>query len=716
MNDLVVSYSKTGVVGVIKINNPPVNVMNQEVIDGIEHNVKVGEQDEEVKALVLLAEGRTFISGADISVFRKQGSKLRPHSMLTALENCRKPTICAMHGTAYGGGLETAMACHYRIALASTQIAHPEAKLGTVPGAGGTQRLPRLAGVAKAIEMCTEGNPIGANEAFRFGILDLIVEKDLLKNALDFAAELIAQNKQPRRTRDLREKLGDEQINEPIFAAARELARKKHRGRTAPLRAIDAIEAATKLPFDEGIRFETELAHETLSSEQSQALIHVFFAEREISKVPGVTKDTPILKVRKAAIVGAGNMGSAIAMAYANAGIPVILKDASHEALARGLARIWRTYERAARKGRLTTEQAKQRFGLIRHALTYQDFLDVDIVLEAVFEDMYLKKQIFAELDKVCKPEAILATNTSWLDVDQIALATTRTERVVGHHFFTPANVMPLMEIVRGKTTSNEVIASSLDLSKRLRKIGVLVGNWRGFAGNRMYHKYQREAQLLLEEGARVEEVDEALYDFGMEIGPFASSDHLGLDVAWWRIREEYKEQGIPGMRYPLVADRLCEMGRFGQKTGAGWYQYCPGDHTPIPDPEVQAIIEGCSKAAGIKRRSIAPEEIVERTVYALINEGAKILGEGNDVGLKAIAIDVLFIKGYRLFPAHRGGPMWFASSMGLKKIYERIREFERQFGAQWAPAPLLRHLAEEGKTFQDFDRALALKLKAQNK
>ena len=714
MNNSVVSFSRMGAVGIITINNPPVNVMNQAVIDGIEHSVKVGEQDEQVKALVLIAEGRTFISGADISVFRKQESKLRPHPMLTALEACRKPTICAMHGTAYGGGLETAMACHYRIALASTQIAHPEAKLGTVPGAGGTQRLPRLAGVAKAIELCTEGNPIGAAEARKFGIVDKIAERDLLKTAMDFAADLIKQNKPPRRTRDLTEKLGDEQTNAPIFAAAREQTSKRHRGRMAPLRAIDAIEAATKIPFEEGIRFETKLANETLGSEQSRALIHVFFAEREISKVPGVTKDTPVLKVRKAAIVGAGNMGSAIAMAYANAGIPVILKDASHEALARGLARIWRTYERAVRKGRITTEQAKQRFGLIQHALTYQGFSDVDIALEAVFEGMYLKKQIFAELDKVCRPETILATNTSWLDIDQIALATTRPERVVGHHFFAPANIMPLMEIVRAKATSNEVIASSLALSKKLGKIGVLVGNWRGFAGNRMYHKYQREAQLLLEEGAQVQEVDAALYDFGMEIGPFASSDHLGLDVAWWRIREEYKEREIPGMRYPLVADRLCDMGRFGQKTGAGWYQYRPGDHTPIPDPEVQAIIEDCSKAAGIKRRSISREEIVERTVYALINEGAKILGEGSDVGLKAISIDVLFIKGYRLFPAHRGGPMWFASSVGLKKIYERILEFERQFGTQWAPAPLLKQLAEEGKTFQDFDKDVALKLKGQ--
>jgi 3-hydroxyacyl-CoA dehydrogenase len=712
MNDPVVAFSRIGAVGIITIKNPPVNVMNQAVIGGIEQSVKVGEQDEQVKALVLIAEGRTFISGADISVFRKQESKLRPHPMLTALEDCRKTTICAMHGTAYGGGLETAMACHYRIALASTQIAHPEAKLGTVPGAGGTQRLPRLAGVAKAIEMCTEGNPMGAAEALQCGILDQIVEKDLLKSSLDFAAELIAQNKPPRRTRDLSEKLGDERTNAPIFAAAREQATKRHRGRTAPLRAIDAIEAATKLPFEEGIRFETELAHETLQSEQSQALIHVFFAEREISKVPGVTKDTPVVKVRKAGIVGAGTMGSAIAMAYANAGIPVILKDASHEALARSLARIWRTYERAVRKGRLTPEQAKQRFGMIRHTLTYQGFSDVDVAIESVFEDMYLKKQIFTELDRVCKPEAILATNTSWLDIDQIASATTRPERVVGQQFFAPANIMPLMEIVRGKATSNEVIASSLALSKKLGKIGVLVGNWRGFAGNRMYHKYQREAQLLLEDGAQVQEVDAALYDFGMEIGPFASSDHLGLDVAWWRIREEYRDLEIPGLRHPLVADRLCDMGRFGQKTGAGWYQYRPGDHTPIVDPEVQAIIEDCSKAAGIKRRSIAPEEIVERTVYALINEGAKILGEGSDVGLKAVAIDVLFIKGYRLFPAHRGGPMWFASSVGLKKIYERIREFERQFGTQWTPAPLLKHLAEEGKTFQDFDKAIALKLK----
>jgi 3-hydroxyacyl-CoA dehydrogenase len=700
MNELVVQ-SRARDIGIITINNPPVNALSPGVPEGIIAALASLQKDAAISGIVLIGGGRTFIAGADIKEFEKitSGQKQRNAGLtplLQALEECAKPVVCAIHGTAFGGGLETAMACHYRVAVASAQVGQPEVKLGLIPGAGGTQRLPRLAGVARAAEMCTMGEPVPAPEALQAGILDKIVAGDLLEGAIAFARALAARDEPPRKTCDLTEKLNDPKANAQALHEARAMINERARGLFAPPKALDAIEAATRLPFEEGMRKETELFQECLFSEQSRALIHVFFGERVVAKVPGIDKDVPLVPIRQAAVVGAGTMGGGITMAYANAGIPVILKEISQEALDRGLNIIRKNYAATVAKGRLSQQQMDERLARIQPTLSYERFAEADIVVEAVFEEMALKKKTFAELDRAARPDAILVSNTSTLDIDEIASVTPRPQQVIGHHFFSPAHVMRLLEIVRGNASSAAVIATSLALAKRLGKVGVVVGNCRGFVGNRMYGPYQREAQFLLEEGARVEEVDAALVDFGMAMGPLAVGDLSGLDVSW-RIRKEYRHLEPAGLRVPLVADRLCEMGRFGQKTGAGWYRYEPGKRAPLTDPDVQKLIETSARAGGIARRAIGREEIVERTLYALINEGAKILEEG--FAARAVDIDIIYINGYG-FPAYRGGPMWYADTVGVKNIYERIRTFEKQHGDLWKPAALLRQLAEAGRTF----------------
>ncbi len=705
MSDLV-SLTKDGDVAVITINNPPVNALSPGVPEGIKESVQAAEKDDSVKAIVLIGGGRTFIAGADIKEFGKMTSGAKDRGpginpILEVVENCKKPIVCAIHGTAFGGGLETAMACHYRVAAPTALVGQPECKLGIIPGAGGTQRLPRLAGVAVAAEMCAFGNPVPAKHALSAGIVDKIIEGDLLSGAVAFARELAAAGKPPRRTRDLTEKLSDKAANEQSLAAVRGEIKKRSRGLLAPARAVDAVEAATQLPFDEGLAKEAELFKECLFSDQSKAMIHVFFGERAVAKVPGIAKDTPIVEIKKAAVVGGGTMGGGITMNYANAGIPVLFKEVSQEALDKGLATIKKNYAATVAKGKLTQADMDKRMALIEPVLTYHKFKEADIVTEAVFEGMELKKTVFAELEKATRPDCILASNTSTLNVDEIASATSRPEMVIGHHYFSPANVMRVIEIVRGKKSSDSVIATSMALAKRLGKVGILVGNCRGFVGNRMFHHYQREAQFLLEEGARVEEVDAPLYEYGMAMGPLAVGDLAGLDVGW-RIRKEYKHLEPEGIRQPLVADQICEIGRYGQKTGAGWYKYEAGSRAPIPDPQVQAIIEKAAAEAGITRRQISKDEIIERTLYALVNEGANILEEG--IALRAVDIDMLYILGYG-YPAHRGGPMWYADTVGLKKVYDKICQFEKEHGSLWAPAPLLKQLAESGKTFADYDK-----------
>jgi 3-hydroxyacyl-CoA dehydrogenase len=701
MGDLV-TFAKSGNIGVITVNNPPVNALSPGVPEGISESIDQLQKDDGLNAAVLIGGGNTFIAGADIKELAKmaagkpRGAGLLP--LLLKIEDCRKPVVAAIHGTALGGGLETAMACHYRVAVRSAKVGQPEVKLGIIPGAGGTQRLPRLAGIAKAVEMCSEGNPIAAQEAFASGIIDKLIEGDLLTGALAFAREIVARP--TPKTRERHDKLGAREQNALIFTAARENARKKQRGLMAPLAAIDAVEAATTLRFDEGSQAEQRLFADCLVSPQAKALMHVFFAEREVAKIPDIPKDTPLIPVMTAGVVGAGTMGGGISMVLANAGIPVLVKEADQAALDRGIANIQKNYANSVKRGRFTQQFVDERRKLIQPTLSLAGFSGVDLVIEAVFEGMALKKEVFAELDKICKPEAILASNTSTLNIDEIASATDRPQFVIGTHFFSPANVMRLLEIVRGKATGKEVVATCMQLSKKLGKVGVLVGNCRGFVGNRMFHPYVRESVFLLEEGASVQEVDSAIYDFGMAMGPLAVGDLAGLDVGW-RIRKEYRHLEKPGIRQPFAGDRLCEMGRFGQKTGAGWYTY-DENRRAIPDPALTALVRKWAVEAKIPQRQISREEIVDRCLYALVNEGARILEDG--YALRAGDIDIIYINGYG-FPAHRGGPMWYADTVGLKNVYSRVLEFHKQHGELWEPAPLLKQLAEQGTTFADYSK-----------
>jgi 3-hydroxyacyl-CoA dehydrogenase len=702
MTDLV-QLTKDDGIAIITINNPPVNALSPGVPEGISAAIDEIDRDDSVKAAVLIGGGRTFVAGADIKEFGKitsgkatRGEGFKP--LLLRVEDCRKPLVMAIHGTAFGGGLELAMAGHYRVAVPAAQVGQPEVKLGIIPGAAGTQRLPRLAGVAKAVEMCAGGSPISATEALKFGIIDKLIDGDLLTGAIAFAREVAG--KPASKTRERNDKLGTPEQNAATFAAARETARKKQRNLIAPLAAIDAVEAATKLPFLEGSQKEQELFTKCLFSDQSKALIHVFFGEREVTKIPDIPKETPAIPVNTVAVVGAGTMGGGIAMVFANAGIPVLLKETDQAALDRGLSNIQRNYANSVKRGRFTQQFVDERLKLIQPTLSYDGFGNADMAVEAVFEGMALKKEVFGQLDRVCKPGAILASNTSTLNIDEIASAASRSQSVIGTHFFSPANVMRLLEIVRGKATSKEVVATCMQLSKKLGKVGVLVGNCTGFVGNRMFGPYRREAQFLVEEGAGVEAVDSALYEYGMAMGPLATGDLAGLDVGW-RIRKEYHHLQKPRVRQPIAEDYLCELGRYGQKTGAGWYKY-DENRRAISDPEVAELVRKWAAEAGIAQRQISAEEIVDRCLYALVNEGARILEEG--YALRAVDIDIIYLNGYG-FPAYRGGPMWYADTVGLKKVYDRICEFRQQHGELWEPAPLLKQLADQDKTFAEFNK-----------
>jgi 3-hydroxyacyl-CoA dehydrogenase len=694
-------------VAIITINNPPVNALSPSVVQDIAKAVEQVRNHRAAKAIVLIGAGRTFVAGADIKEFGKitsgkseRGAGLLP--LLLEIEDLPKPVVVAIHGNAFGGGLELAMAGHYRVAAPNAQLGQPEVKLGIIPGAGGTQRLPRLVGVAKAVEMCAEGNPITAREAKELGLVDRLIEGDLLSGAVAFAREVTAEP--IVKTRERNDKLKIPAQARAVFVSAREKARVRQRGMKAPLSAIDAVEASTSKPFEEGCLVEQKLFRECLFSDQSKALIYAFFGEREVAKIPDIPKETPLLPVKSVAVVGAGTMGGGIAMVFANAGFPVLLKEVDQAALDRGLSTIQKNYLNSVKRGRFTQEFVKECLNRIQPTLTYEDFGEADMVVEAVFEGMALKKEVFAHLDRSSKKGAILATNTSTLNIDEIASATSRRESVIGTHFFSPANVMRLLEIVRGKASSKEVIATCMQLAKKIGKVGVLVGNCRGFVGNRMFGPYRREAQFLAEEGACITAIDRALYDFGMAMGPLATGDLAGLDVGW-RIRKEYRHLEKPGVRQPFAEDRLSELGRYGQKTGAGWYKYDENRHA-VADPEVQDLVRKWAREAGIPQRDISSDEMVERCIYALVNEGARILEEG--IALRPVDIDIIYLNGYG-FPSYRGGPMWYADTVGLKNVYARIRDFERQQGGLWEPAPLLERLAEEGKTFAEFGRDQAV-------
>jgi len=703
MSNLVQSSIANGI-AILTINNPPVNALNAEERDAIREAVEHADNDPNIKAMVIIGSGRVFIAGGDINDFVKITSGLARRvpallRLIEWIEDRPKPVIAAINGLALGGGLELAMGAHYRVAAPGTEVGQPEVKLGLIPGGGGTQRLPRLAGIQKAVQMCTEGNPIKVDDAIQLGIIDKLVEGDLLAGAVAFAREVIG--KPTPKTRERNAKLGASGQNDSIFAGAREDVRTRQRAPKAALACIDAIEAATKMSFAEGCKVEQQRFEECLFSDESKSLIHAFLAERELGKIPDIPKETATIPVNSVAVIGAGTMGGGIAMVFANAGIPVLIKDVDQAAMDRGLSNIQKNYATSVKRGRFTQQFVDERLKLIKPTLSYDDFANVDMVVEAVFEGMAFKKEVFAELDRVCKAGAILATNTSYLDVDEIASATKRPEAVLGMHFFSPANVMKLLEIVRAKAASKEVIATCLQLSKKLGKVGVLAGNCRGFIGNRMFALYRREAQFLVEEGADVQAVDKALVKFGMAMGPLSVADLAGLDISW-RMRKEFRHQQKPGVRQPLAEDGLCEIGRYGQKTGAGWYKY-DENRRAIPDPEVPVMVRKWAAAAGIPQREISVEEIVERCIFVMINEGARILEDG--IALRAGDIDLVYLNGYG-FPNYRGGPMWYADTIGLKKVYARVCEFHKQLGEAWESAPLLAQLAKEGKTFADYTRS----------
>jgi 3-hydroxyacyl-CoA dehydrogenase len=609
----------------------------------------------------------------------------------------------AIHGTALGGGLELAMAGHYRIADAGAQVGQPEVNLGIIPGAEGTQRLPRLAGVAKALDMCVTGRPISATDALAAGVVDEIAAGDLTASAVAFARRVAGAGQHPK-TRERADRLGDAAANAPLFEAARQQAAKIRRRQIAPLKAVEAIEAATRLPFEEGCRRERALFSECVQGEQAKALIHVFFAERAATKLTEDAGDVTPAEIRTVAIVGAGTMGSGIAMACANAGLDVLLTDATNEALAAGDGNIRRNYDITIARGRLTPEsvaERRARIHLVPAAAFPARIASADLVIEAVFEDLALKQRVFREIDAIARPGCILATNTSTLDIDAIAAATSRPASVVGLHFFSPAAVMRLLEIVRGPRTGLDVLVSALAFAKKVRKQGVVVGNGPGFVGNRLMFPYMYETQFLVEEGATPAQVDAALTGFGMAMGMFAVDDMAGLDVGD-RVRKALGHFSDPRERRPLVHERLVAMGRLGQKRGGGWYKY-DDPRTPTPDPEVDALIRSLAADAGIAPRTITDEEIVDRAILALVNEGARALEAG--VAARASDIDVIYVNGYG-FPGWRGGPLFYADRRGLGEVLARIRTFHRDHGERWRPAPLLVELAERGGTFRGGDRA----------
>jgi 3-hydroxyacyl-CoA dehydrogenase len=700
-----VTCSVTGDVAIVEINNPPVNALSHGVPDGLMAAVDEALADPRVRAIVLAGAGRTFVAGADIKDLEAAAwdHRLEPpdiHPLLAHIEDSSKPVVVAIHGTALGGGLELAMAAHYRVAVRDARVGLPEANLGIIPGAEGTQRLPRLVGVERAIEMIVTGKLIPASEAYESGLIDELIDGDLRAGAVAFARRVA--DGPHRRTRERTERLVPADAAVPLLEAGRALARKVRPNQTAPLIAIDAIEAAVMTPFERGRLVERQLAITSVRSPQCRAFVHGFVAERAVAKVPGVTDHpaaTSLPAIEEVAIIGAGTMGSGIAVACANAGLRVVLTDAAQDRLDAGLAAVRRTYDSSIKRGRLTPQAVDERLARITGRVGLDSCATADLVIEAVFEQMALKQQIFAALDAAARPGAILATNTSMLDIDAIASVTKRPESVVGLHFFSPAHVMRLVEIVRGTATSPATLAAALGLAKRLGKVGVIVGNRTGFVGNRMMLPYMYEAQFLVVDGATPEQVDRVLTNFGMAMGIFAVDDLGGLDVAW-RSRRELNQVSEPGARRPLVADALVEMNRLGQKTGKGWYKY-DGGRTPIPDPETLAVIERVTSEAGITRRVIDDQEIEERTIYALINEGARLLAEG--VATRAADIDVVYLTGYG-FPAFRGGPMFYADSIGLRRVLDRIHAFHRDFGERWKPAPLLESLAAQGGTFRDYD------------
>ncbi len=686
---------REGSIGLIELDNPPVNALAHGLRQGLGKSIDEALADPAITAIVLIGAGRMFCGGADLREFGTPAQTLPPMTfdIRTQMDASSKPIVAAIHGSALGGGLEMALACHYRIAQKGAQLGLPEVKRGLLPGGGGTQRLPRLVGVATATEMIIEGLQINTARALEIGLISEVVEGDLRAAAMAFAQKMAARGGPHPVISQMSASIDNAA---EFFKTQRDRIRKEKRGLEAPLLCLDCIEKATTTPFAEGSAFERAGLQQLVAGTQSKALRHIFFAERESARIPGIAEDAPTRPIRKVGVLGAGTMGGGIAMSLVNVGIPVVQLETSQAGLDKGRATMSRNYAGTVAKGRLTQADMDKRLGLITGTLSYEDLKDCDLIIEAVFEEMSVKQEVFRKLDAVCKPGAILASNTSRLNIDQIAAATSRPEDVIGLHFFSPANVMRLLEVVRGARTSNEVIATSMKLGNTVKKLPILVGNCEGFVGNRMLTPYSREAQFVVEEGASPQQVDQALYRFGMAMGPLAVGDLAGLDIGWAG-RKRLEPTRPKHLRYSKIADRICEMGRFGQKTGAGWYRYEAGSRTPLPDPVVDGIIEQCAREAGITRRAVTDEEIIERAIYAMVNEGARILEEG--IALRASDIDLVYVNGYG-FPAHRGGPMFYADTVGLDKVLARIRQFHKEHGELWTPAPLLEKLVREGKRF----------------
>ncbi|MFK4025161.1 3-hydroxyacyl-CoA dehydrogenase NAD-binding domain-containing protein [Stutzerimonas balearica] len=693
-----VRLQRHGAIALIIVDNPPVNALSQPVRQGLQQAFQAADADPAVQAVALVCEGNTFIAGADIKEFGKPPQAPSLPDVIDSIENSRKPSVAVIHGTALGGGLEVALGCHYRIARKDAKVGLPEVKLGLLPGAGGTQRLPRLAGVAKALDMIVSGQPIGAAEALEHHIVDELFEGDLVEAGLAYAQRLIDEGRGPRRTGEQTAGLEGADNAELIAAKHAEVA-KRMRGLFSPLRCVAAVEAATKLPLAEGLKRERELFAECLQSPQRAALVHSFFAERQAGKIADLPADVKPRAVKSAAVIGGGTMGVGIALCFANAGIPVKLLEINEEALGRALQRARDTYGASVKRGSLTEEAMEQRLKRVEGVTDYAALADVDLVIEAVFEEMDVKRQVFERLDAVCKPGAILASNTSSLDLNQIAAFTRRPEDVVGLHFFSPANVMRLLEVVRGAKTSDEVLATAMAVGKQLKKVSVVVGVCDGFVGNRMVFQYGREAEFLLEEGATPGQVDGALRNFGMAMGPFAMRDLSGLDIGQ-AIRKRQRAELPADRDFPTVSDKLCEAGMLGQKTGAGYYRYEPGNRTPLENPDLAPMLDAASREKGLERRELDEQYIIERTIYALVNEGAKILEER--IAQRASDIDVIYLNGYG-FPAFRGGPMFYADSVGLDEVLARVKALHARCGDWWKPAPLLEKLAAEGRTFSDW-------------
>ncbi|GAC1407005.1 MAG: 3-hydroxyacyl-CoA dehydrogenase NAD-binding domain-containing protein [Burkholderiaceae bacterium] len=687
-------YRIHGAVAVITLSNPPVNGLGLVTRTAIVDCLRRAQQDEAIRSIVITGAGKAFSGGADIKEFNSPKALAEPtlHAVISAVENAVKPIVAAIHTVCMGGGLELALGCHYRVVAPGAQIALPEVKLGILPGAGGTQRLPRVVGLEMALNMIVSGTPVTSEKLVGTKLFDEMIEGDLLTGALSFA-ERIADTRPLPKVRDLR-------VDYPNYEAFLQFSRNTVKAMAgpfpAPLKCVDAVAASVTKKFEDGIAYERALFVELVQTTESKALRHAFFGERAASKVPDVPADTPMREIRSVAVIGAGTMGGGIAMNFLNAGIPVTLLETKQEALDKGLATIRRNYENTMKKGKLTEEKFNQRLALIKSTLFYQDIGQADLVIEAVFEDMGVKETVFRKLDEVMKPGAILASNTSTLNVDQIANFTKRPEDVIGMHFFSPANVMKLLEIVRGEVTANDVLATTLALSKKIRKTGVVSGVCDGFIGNRMIEQYSRQVGFLLEQGCLPEQVDKAVEKFGFAMGPFRMGDLAGNDIGWYIRKRRYVEK--PEVSYSKTADLLCELGRYGQKTGAGWYDYKPGDRKAYPSAVVNDMIVKHSADLGIERQKVSDVEIVERLVYALINEAAYILEEG--IASRASDIDMVYLTGYG-FPLFRGGPMFYADTVGLPNIVRAMEQYAKgPHGEAWKVAPLLARLADEGRTF----------------